>query len=128
LRSTLLPKGTKVRGYVVAIKDSGRVKGAASMSLALTDLMQGNRAVAIATHTLSANTEPSTKRDVAIVAGGAGVGAVTGAVTGGKKGAGLGAVSGGGAGTGVVLVTKGKEIRCAPETRLSFILAHPVKM
>jgi hypothetical protein len=126
--STLLAKGTKVRGHVIGVEGSGRVKGVAGIRLALTDIMQGNRTIAITTDTFSATAESSTKRDAAIVAGGAGVGAVIGAVTGGKKGAGIGAVSGGGAGTGVVLVSKGKEIRYAPETRLSFTLANPVQM
>jgi len=125
---TLLAKGTKVRGHVIGVEDSGRVKGIASIRLALTDIMHGNRTIAITTDTFSATAESSTKRDAAIVAGGAGVGAVIGAVTGGKKGAGIGAVTGGGAGTGVVLATKGKEIRYAPETRLSFTLAGPVQM
>jgi hypothetical protein len=126
--STLLAKGTKVRGHVIGVEDSGRVKGVASIRLALTDIMQGNRAIAITTDTFSATAESSTKRDAAIVAGGAGVGAVIGAVAGGKKGAGIGAISGGGAGTGVVLATKGKEIRYPPETRLSFKLANSVQM
>ena len=126
--STLLAKGTKMRGHVIDVEDSGRVKGMASIRLALTDIMQGNRMIAITTDTFSATAESTTKRDAAIVAGGAGVGAVIGAVAGGKKGAGIGAISGGGAGTGVVLATKGKEIRYAPETRLSFTLANSVQM
>jgi hypothetical protein len=126
--STLLAKGTKVRGRVIGVEDSGRVKGLASIRLTLTDIMQGNKTIAITTDTFSATAESSTQRDAAIVAGGAGVGAVIGAVTGGKKGAGIGAISGGGAGTGVVLATKGNEIRYAPETRLSFTLANSVQM
>jgi hypothetical protein len=110
--NTLLAKGTKVRGRVIGVEDSGRVKGVARIRLALTDIMQGNRTIAITTDTFSATAESSTKRDPAIVAGGAGVGAI----------------SGGGAGTGVVLATKGKEIHYAPETRLSFRLASPVRM
>jgi hypothetical protein len=126
--STILPKGTKLRGRVIGVEDSGRVKGVASIRLELTDIMQGNRTVAITTDTFAATAESSTTRDAGIIAGGAGVGAVIGAIAGGKKGAGIGAISGGGAGTGVVLATKGKEIRYAPETRLRFTLANPVQM
>jgi hypothetical protein len=126
--STLLPKGTKVRGSVIAVEASGRVKGLASIRLALTDIMQGNRMVAIATDTFTATAESSTTRDGEIIAGSAGVGAVIGAIADGGKGAGIGALTGGGAGTGVVLLTKGKEIRYAPETRLSFTLANSVPM
>jgi hypothetical protein len=126
--STILQKGTEVRGRVVAVEDSGRVKGLASIRLALTDIIQGNRSVAVTTDTFSATAESSKTRDAEIIAGGAGVGAVIGAIAGGKKGAGIGAISGGGAGTGVVLATKGKEIRYAPETRLSFVLANSVQL
>src|SRR5437870_4018499 len=41
--TTVLEKGTKVRGYVVEVEDSGRVKGLASIRLVLTDIMQGNK-------------------------------------------------------------------------------------
>jgi hypothetical protein len=126
--STLLPKGTKVRGRVVDVEGSGRVKGVASIQLALTDIMQGDRTIAITTDTFAATAESTTNRDAAVVAGSAGVGAVIGAIAGGKKGAGIGAVAGGGGGTGVVLATKGKEIRYAPETRLTFTLASSVTM
>ena len=125
---TLLPKGTQVRGRVEGVEDSGRVKGRASIRLALTDIMQGNRMVAITTDTFTATAESTTSRDAAIIAGGAGVGAAIGAIAGGKKGAGVGAIAGGGTGTGAVLATKGKEIRYAPETRLSFTLANSVQM
>ena len=126
--STLLPKGTKVRGRVLGVEDSGRVQGRASIRLALTDIMQGDKMTPITTETFTATAESTTTRDAEIIAGGAGVGAVIGAIAGGKKGAGIGAVAGGGAGTGAVLGTKGKEIRYAPETRLSFTLANSVQM
>jgi hypothetical protein len=126
--STLLTKGTKVRGRVIGVEDAGRVKGRASIRLALTDIMQGNRMVPITTDTFTATADSSQTRDAEIIAGGAGVGAVIGAIAGGKKGAAIGAVTGGGTGTGVVLATKGKEIRYAPETRLSFTLANSVQM
>src|SRR6266581_1444854 len=100
----------------------------ASIRLALTDIMQGTKTIAITTDTFAATAESSTTRDAEVIAGGAGIGAVIGAIAGGKKGAAIGAATGGGAGTGVVLATKGKEIRYASETRLSFTLANSVQM
>ena len=126
--ATVLEKGTKVRGYVVEVEDSGRVKGLASIRLVLTDIMQGTRMVAITTETFAATADSTQSRDAEIIAGSAGVGAVIGAIAGGKKGAAIGAVTGGGAGTGVVLGTKGKEIHYGPETRLNFTLANSVQM
>lgn len=53
--ATLLPKGTKVRGRVIAAEGSGRVKGRASVRLELTDIAQrNNRLMAIATQPLEA--------------------------------------------------------------------------
>ena len=126
--ATLVQKGTTVWGRVIEAEGSGRVKGRASIRLALTDIMQNDRMVAITTETFAATAESSTTRDAEIIAGGAGVGAVIGAIAGGAKGAGVGAATGGGAGTGVVLATKGKEIRYGPESRLNFTLTNSVEM
>jgi hypothetical protein len=126
---TVLAKGTKVRGRVVDAKESGRVKGRASIELRLTDIIRNNsKNVAISTKTFSAVAESTKKRDAAIIGGGAGLGAAIGAIAGGGKGAAVGAAVGGGAGTGTVLATKGKEIHYAPETRLTFTLAQPVEI
>jgi hypothetical protein len=125
---TVLQKGTKVRGLVIDVEGSDRVKGRASIRLGLTDIIQGNRLIQITTDSFTATAESSTARDAAIIAGGAGVGAAIGAIAGGKKGAAIGSVAGGGAGTGAVLATKGKEIHYAPETRLSFTLVNSVRM
>ncbi len=125
---TLAEKGTKVRGRVVEVQDSGRVKGRASISLVLAEIVYSDRTVAIATDTFAATADSTTKRDAGIIAGSAGVGAAIGAIAGGKKGAGIGAVAGGGAGTGAVLATKGKDIHYGPETRLSFTLTQSVEM
>jgi len=69
--------------------------------------------------------EGSKKRDAATIGGGAGVGAVIGAIAGGGKGAAIGAGAGAAAGTGVVLLTRGKDITLKRGTELAIQLDRP---
>lgn len=126
--ATLLPRGTLLHGRVIDAVGSAKVKGLASIRLELTEIVQNKKTVAITTDTFVAQAEPTKARDAGIVAGGAGVGAVIGAIAGGKKGAGIGAIVGGGGGTGVVLATKGNEIHYGPETHLNFTLTNSVEL
>jgi len=126
---TVLQKGSKLRGSVVDVKESGRVKGRASIQLTLTEIIRNNgKSVPVSTKPFTAVAESTKKRDAGIIAGGAGLGAAIGAIAGGGKGAAIGAGVGGGAGTGTVLATKGKDIKYAPETRLTFTLSAPVEL
>jgi hypothetical protein len=126
---TILEKGTRVQGRVVDAKESGRVKGRASIELVLTQIVRANgKSLKISTKPYQAVAESTKKRDAAIIGGGAGVGAAIGALAGGGKGALVGAAIGGGAGTGTVLATKGKEIRYAKETRIPFTLATSIEI
>jgi hypothetical protein len=125
---TVLESGTKVRGHVVDVEDSGRVRGRASISLVLTSIVRNGKEIEISTKPFAAMADATKKRDAAVIGGGAGVGALVGAIAGGKKGAGIGALVGGGAGTGAVLATKGKELHYPPETRITFTLSDPVQI
>ncbi len=52
--ATVLEKGTTLRGRVVDVEGAGRVTGQASIRLALTDIVQGARLVAITTDAVGA--------------------------------------------------------------------------
>jgi hypothetical protein len=126
---TVVAKGTKVRGRVVDAKESGRVKGRASLELTLTQIVPDEgKSISIATKPYVAVAESTKKRDGEIIGGGAGVGALIGAIAGGGKGAAIGAAVGGGAGTGTVLATKGKEVRFGAEHPLSFTLSSSIEI
>jgi hypothetical protein len=125
----VLQKGTKVRGSIIDVKESGRVKGRASIRLILTEIIRDNgKNLPLSTKPFTAVAESTKKRDAGIIGGGAGLGAAIGAIAGGGKGAAIGAAAGGGAGTGAVLATRGKDIHYGPETRLTFTLATPVEI
>jgi len=123
---TVLPKGMKVRGRIETLEEPGRVKGKASISLVLTQLVRNGKTYAIATHPFTAQAESETKKNALKVGGGAALGALVGAIAGGKKGAAVGAAVGGGAGTTAVLVTKGSQMRIDSETKINFILKDDI--
>jgi hypothetical protein len=126
--TTILEKGSRFHGRVVAAEGSGRVKGLASLTLVLTDVVHEGKTTPITTKNWSLQADSTKKKDTAIVGGAAAVGTAVGALFGGKKGALEGAAVGGGAGAGTVLVTKGKEVELGPEANLKFTLEKPVEL
>src|SRR4030095_3236226 len=67
-------------------------------------------------------------RNIALIGGGAGLGAAIGAIAGGGKGAAIGALAGGGAGTAGAAATGKKHVRIPAESLLTFRLAAPVRL
>ena len=122
----VLPAGTRVTGVVTAVDDSDRVKGRASIAFRFTSLRTGGDQYDVDATPLS-HLAPATKGEDAVKIGiGAGAGAVIGGILGGKDGAAKGAAVGGGAGTGVVLATKGREIRLGPGANVTTRLESPL--
>lgn len=125
---TVLEKGAPIAGRVVDVQKAGRVKGRATLSLALTSVEHSGKAVPIETRTYVGVAKDNKKRDVAMIGGGAGVGAAIGAIAGGGKGAATGAAIGGAGGTGAVLATRGDDLHYPPESRLNFVLSKPLDL
>jgi hypothetical protein len=82
--------------------------------------------LAMRSEPIAREAEGTKKTDAAKIGGGAAGGAIIGGILGGGDGAAKGAAIGGAAGTGVVLGTRGKEIRLAPGTPVSVRLAAPL--
>ena len=118
-RRTILAKGARVRGKVTEVVSSGRLKRPASISLQLTDT--GRHAVQ--TEALQIDGKSHAVRNVALIGGGAGLGAIVGAVAGGGKGAAIGAAAGAGAGTATAYLTGKQEIVLPSEMVLTFVVA-----
>jgi hypothetical protein len=123
---TVLPAGARVAGIVSGADDSGRVKGRARMELDFTSVTTDGLQYDMSTAPVARMAAATKGEDATKIGIGAGAGAVIGGLLGGKKGAAQGAVVGGGAGTGVVLATKGKEVRLAVGTDVSTRLTAPL--
>jgi len=122
----VLPAGTRLAGVVTAADSSGRVKGRARVAFQFTSLSVGNTHYDVRTAQLSHVASATKSEDATKIGIGAGAGAVIGGILGGKDGAAKGAAVGGGAGTGVVLATKGKEVRLAPGADATTQLTAPL--
>jgi hypothetical protein len=121
--------GSAVLGRVTAAVPSGRVKTRARLAFVFEALVvEGGAEHAIETQAVDITANDTHTRDAVTVGGGAGAGALIGALIDGGKGAGLGALIGAGAGTGVVLIDKGKNINIPVGGTLSLELTQPLRI
>jgi hypothetical protein len=121
--------GAPVEGVVVSSDPGGRVKGVASITVALRRLtLADGRRIEISTNAFTQKARTTHGKDAEKIIGGAGVGALIGALAGGRKGAAIGAGAGAGAGTGLVLATRGDPATIAREAHLSFRVKSPVRI
>jgi len=123
---TVIPEGSRVDGRVTYAQASGKVKGRAGLTVRFYSLTVGNRTYDIATEPVRREAEGSKAKDARNIGIGAGAGAVIGGIIGGRKGAGIGAAVGGAGGTGMVLATKGDEVKMPAGTAVTTRLADPV--
>lgn len=113
---TIVPAGAEISGTVLDAKESGRVKGRASITFAFDHLTVNGERYRVRTARVTRVAESSKTDDLKK----GGIGAAAGAIIGGLAGGGKGAAIGAGVGaTGAVLATKGREVRLEPGTRVS---------
>jgi hypothetical protein len=120
---TLAKRGARVVGNVISADPGGRVKGKASLTLALSRLYLANgQTTALSTSSVTQMAQSGTKKNVTRTAVATGAGAAIGAIAGGGKGAAIGAGVGAGAGVATNLATRGPAAEIPPETVLNFSL------
>lgn len=116
----IAPKNASVNGVVREAVSSGRLKRPAEITLQLNSVQSGGRSYAIDAAELTIKAGSHTTRNLVIIGGSAGAGALIGGVTAGGKGALIGSAAGAGAGTLAAYLTGKKEIELPTETLLTF--------
>ena len=122
----VLPAGTEISGVVTDAERAGRVKGRARVAVRFSSLRYDGERYRIETEAFEQLGEATKGEDAKKIGIGAGVGAAIGAIAGGGSGAAKGAAIGAGAGTGVVLATRGKDVRLEPGTEIDTRLSAPL--
>jgi hypothetical protein len=125
--TVVIPKGTQFKGHVTGAKSSGRLQGRGYLAVTLDSFELNGETFKIDTSSQSRSTGSHKKRNIAMIGGGSGVGALIGGLAGGGKGAAIGAGAGAAAGTAGAAATGKKDVTVPAETLLRFTLQAPVQ-
>ena len=120
----VVPAGSEVRGRVTTSVRSGKVKGRARLVVAFDTIVVNGHEHPVDLRPIDVTARSGKKKDGAMIAGGAGAGALIGAIADGGHGAGIGALIGAGAGTGAVLLTRGEDVKLPAGGKWSLQVAH----
>jgi hypothetical protein len=123
---TLALEGTRVSGHVINVRRSGRLSHSGYLRIALSSMIFNGKAVPVESSSIMVAGGSHKRRNLGWIGGGAGGGALIGALAGGGTGALIGTAIGGAAGTSTAFATGKKDVGFGPERRLTFRLTHPV--
>ncbi len=122
----VIPHNSDARIRLVNSRSAGSIKGRSEVEVALVSVTVAGRNYPVESGIFQQQGASRGKRSAKVIGGGAGLGALIGAIAGGGKGAAIGAAVGAGGGTAVQAATKGQRVKVPPETKLDFTLQRPV--
>jgi hypothetical protein len=125
---TFAPQGTLVTGKVVAARESGHLHNSGYLRITLSSMTVNGKSVPLQTNSVFVSGGSYKKHNLAYIGGGAGGGALLGALIGGGKGAAIGSVAGAAGGTTAAYATGKKEVGFFAERRLGFRLTQPLSI
>jgi hypothetical protein len=124
----ILPKGTVFSGHVTSSKPSGRLKGRGHIAVTLDSFELSGQTYRVTTSSRTQVSSDHKKRNLGLIGGGSGAGALIGGLAGGGKGALIGAGAGAAAGTAGAAATGVKHARIGAESIMSFTLRSPIEV
>lgn len=121
-----IPSGAAVTGRVIQVDNAGHFKGRSAVVIQVTGISYNGRSYTVASNDYTSLSSARGKRSAEVIGGGAGLGALIGAIAGHGKGALIGAAAGAGAGTATQAMTHPPVAKIPAETVVNFRLASPL--
>lgn len=122
------PEGAPVHGRVVSARESGHLHNSGYLRLTLCSLTVNGKELPLQTSSIFVEGGGYKNRNLAYIGGGAGGGALLGALAGGGKSALIGSGMGAAGGTAAAYATGKKEVGFVAERRLGFRLSQPLNI
>ena len=122
----VLPAGALVEGSITAVDRGGRVSGRATVTFRFASIRLEEQHYEIQAAPVSEMAPATRGEDATKIGVAAGAGALIGGLLGGGDGAAKGAAVGGGAGAGVVLATRGADVRLESGAAVMTELTSPL--